>query len=48
MEITEVLDPQTIATHLNVTDKAQALNAMAEMFVKAGYVEDKEQFIKDV
>lgn len=48
MEITEVLDPQTIATHLNVTDKAQALNAMAEMFVKARNVEDKEQFIKDV
>lgn len=48
MEITEVLDPQTIATHLNVTDKAKALNAMAEMLVKAGNVEDKEQFIKDV
>ena len=48
MEITEVLDQQTIVTHLAATDKAETLEYMAQMFVKAGNVNDKEQFIKDV
>lgn len=48
MEFTEVLKPETIVTHLNVKDKAEALNAMADLFVNAGIVEDKEQYIKDV
>lgn len=48
MEFTEVLKPETIVTHLNVKDKAEALNAMADLFVNAGIVDDKEQYIKDV
>lgn len=48
MEFTEVLKPETIVTHLNVKDKAEALNAMTDLFVKAGIVDDKEQYIKDV
>lgn len=48
MEFTEVLKPETIVTHLNVKDKAEALDAMAELFVNAGIVDDKEQYIKDV
>ena len=48
MEITEVLDQQTIVTHLATKDKAETLEYMAQMFVKAGNVNDKEQFIKDV
>ena len=48
MEITEVLDQQTIVTHLATKDKAETLEYVAQMFVKAGNVNDKEQFIKDV
>ncbi len=48
MEFTEVLKPETIVTHLNVKNKAEALNAMADLFVNAGIVDDKEQYIKDV
>ena len=48
MEFTEVLKPETIVTHLNVKDKAEALDAMADLFVNAGIVDDKEQYIKDV
>lgn len=48
MEFTEVLKPETIVTHLNVKDKAEALDAMADLFVNAGIVNDKEQYIKDV
>lgn len=48
MEITEVLDPQTIAVHLNVKDKKEALDVMAGMLTNAGNVDDQEQFIKDV
>lgn len=48
MEFTQVFNPETIAVHLKVEDKAQALDAMAEMLVKAGNVDDKETYIKDV
>lgn len=48
MEFTEVLKPETIVTHLNVKDKAEALNTMTDLFVNAGIVDDKEQYIKDV
>ena len=48
MEFTEVLKSETIVTHLNVKDKAEALDAMADLFVNAGIVDDKEQYIKDV
>lgn len=48
MEFTEVLKPETIVTHLNVKDKAETLDALADLFVKAGIVDDKEQYIKDV
>lgn len=48
MEITKVLNPETIVTHLDVKNKADALDAMAELFVQAKNVSDKEAFIKDV
>lgn len=48
MEITQVLNPKTIVTHLKVETKAQALDAMAKMFVDAKIVSDKEEYIKDV
>lgn len=48
MEFTEVLNPKTIRTHLNVNTKAEALETMAEMLVEAGNVNDKELYIKDV
>ncbi len=48
MEFTEVLNPKTIVTHLNVKEKAEALDAMAQMFLEAGNINDKALFIKDV
>ena len=48
MEFTEVLDKKTIVTHLNVNNKAEALDAMTEMFLKTGVVSDKQEYIKDV
>lgn len=48
MEFMKILAPETIVTGLNVKDKAEALDQMAEMFVKAGNINDKTQFIKDV
>ena len=48
MEFTKILNPQTIVTHLNVKSKAETLDAMAELFVKAGIVTDKEEYLKDV
>ena len=48
MEFMKILAPETIVTGLNVKDKAEALDQMAELFVKAGNINDKTQFIKDV
>lgn len=48
MEFTKILNPQTIVTHLNVKSKAETLDAMAELFVKAGIVTNKEEYLKDV
>lgn len=48
MDFTEVLNPRTIITHLKVNQKAEALEAMAELFAEAGIIGDKEQYIKDV
>lgn len=48
MEITEVLNPKTIATHVKAANKAEALEAMADIFVKENVISDKEQFLKDV
>lgn len=48
MEIAEVLNPKTIITHLKVENKAEALNAMAELFLTANVISNKEQYLKDV
>lgn len=48
MEFTQILNPKTIMTHLNVTNKAEALDIMAEMFVEANVINNKAEFIKDV
>lgn len=48
MEITEVLNPKMITTHLKVANKAETLEAMADIFVKENVINDKEQFLKDV
>ena len=48
MEVTEVLNRKTIVTHLDVNNKAEALDKMAELFAEAGNVSDKEQYVKDV
>lgn len=48
MEFAKILNPQTIVTHLDVKSKAETLDAMAELFVKAGIVTDKKEYLKDV
>ena len=48
MEFTEVLNPKAIAVHLKVQNKAEALDAMAEMLLEAGTIRDKEVYIRDV
>ena len=48
MEFAKILNPQTIMTHLDVKSKAEALDALSELFVKAGIVTDKKEYLKDV
>lgn len=48
MEFTEILNPKTIVTHLKADNKAEALEALADLFVRAGTVKDKETYLKDV
>lgn len=48
MGFTEVLNPKTIATHLKVNSKEEALDALAGMFAAAEVIGDKDEFIKDV
>lgn len=48
MGFTEVLNPKTIATHLKVNSKAEALEALAALFAAAEVITDKGAFIKDV
>lgn len=48
MEFKDILNPETMVTHLKVKNKAEALDFMAGLFVKAGMVSDKEQYIRDV
>lgn len=48
MEFTEILHPETIVTHLNVKDKHQALDEMAQLFLDAGVIDDKKAYLNDV
>lgn len=48
MEFKEILNPRTMVTHLQANNKADVLNAMADLFVKEGIINDKEQYLKDV
>lgn len=48
MKITDILDPRTIRTNLNVSDKAQALDSIVDILYEADVINDKEQFLKDV
>lgn len=48
MEVTDVLNPNTILTHLKATSKDEVFQALSECFVKEGFIEDKDAFIKDV
>ena len=48
MEFTEILNPKTIVTHLKADNKAEALEALADLFVRTGTVKDKETYLKDV
>ena len=48
MNVTEVLNPKTIVTHLNADSKAEVLEILADRFLDAGIIKDKETYIKDV
>lgn len=48
MELTEVLNPKTIVTHLKAENKAEALEAMAGLLLEAEVINGKEEYIRDV
>ena len=48
MDITTVIDEQRINLHLDANNKAEVLDAMGDMLLKAGVLSSKEDFIKDV
>lgn len=48
MEFAQVLNTKTIVTHLNVKNKEEALDAMAQLFVDTKAISDKDAYLKDV
>ncbi|MFD2829129.1 PTS sugar transporter subunit IIA [Corticicoccus populi] len=48
MEVTEILDTNTIKTDLKVSSKDEALKALADLLLKNEYITDIEGFMKDI
>ena len=48
MDIKEVLNPNTILTNVNVNSKDDVFQLLTDCFIKEGYINNKDQFIKDV
>jgi len=48
MDLLTVIDESRIDLELDVVDKAEAINALADMLVKSGVLSSKEGFIQDV
>lgn len=48
MEISEILNDQTILTNMNVQSKQEALSELSHLLLKNGYITDVESFMKDV
>lgn len=48
MEVKDFLDPRLIAVGLEAKDKVDVIRKMADMLHTAGYLTDKEGFVKDV
>lgn len=46
--VLDVIDAETVLTHLQAHDKAEALSMMADSLEEAGYLQDKETYLRDV
>lgn len=48
MDLSTIIDENRIDLELDVANKAEALDALADMLIKSGTLSSKEGFIKDV
>jgi PTS system fructose-specific IIA component len=48
MDLSTIIDENRINLELDVANKAEALDALADMLIKSGVLSSKEGFIKDV
>lgn len=48
VSVMDVIDPKTVLTHLQASNKEEALQKMAEALAKAGYLKDRDTYLKDV
>ena len=48
MDLSTIIDENRIDLELDVANKAEALDALADMLIKSGVLSSKEGFIKDV
>ncbi len=48
LNVLDVIDPQTVLTHLKANDKKEALQEMTDTLAQAGYLKDTSTYLKDV
>lgn len=48
MELADVLDERIINLNLQAKNKEEALNKMSNMLYEAGYIDDVDEFVKDI
>lgn len=46
--VQDVIDSKTVVTHMKAQNKKEALQKMADVLMKAGYLKDEETYLKDV
>lgn len=48
LNVLDVIDPQTVLTHLKANDKKEALQEMTDTLAQAEYLKDTSTYLKDV
>ncbi|RGS71528.1 PTS sugar transporter subunit IIA [Mitsuokella sp. AF21-1AC] len=48
LNVLDVIDPNTVLTHLKANDKKEALQEMTDCLAHAGYLKDTDTYLKDV